>query len=77
VIRTLIATAAVAALAGGEDRTRLRPLPDAGKNMQTGPAVGQRIPDFSLPDQHGATRSLKDLRGPKGLMLAFVRSADW
>jgi hypothetical protein len=44
---------------------------------QTGPAVGAKVPDFSLPDQHGRTHSLRDLMGPKGLLLVFSRSAGW
>jgi peroxiredoxin len=43
----------------------------------TGPDPGQRIPDFSLRDQNGKFQSLKTLAGPNGLVLAFVRSADW
>ena len=42
-----------------------------------GPQVGATVPDFSLPDQHGVTRSLKSLMGPKGAILVFFRSADW
>ncbi len=42
-----------------------------------GPQVGAAVPDFSLPDQHGAMRSLKALMGPKGAILVFFRSADW
>ena len=42
-----------------------------------GPQVGAMVPDFSLPEQHGATRSLKSLMGPKGAILVFFRSADW
>ncbi len=42
-----------------------------------GPAVGAHVPDFALADQNGQTHSLKDLSGPKGLMLVFFRSADW
>ncbi len=42
-----------------------------------GPKVGEPVPDFNLPDQHGTTRSLKSLMGPKGLVLVFFRSADW
>lgn len=42
-----------------------------------GPQVGDRIPDFSLPDQHGQARTLSSLMGPKGLVLVFNRSADW
>ncbi len=42
-----------------------------------GPQVGERVPDFSLQDQHGETRTLQSIMGPKGAMLVFVRSADW
>jgi hypothetical protein len=43
----------------------------------TGPEPGERIPDFSLPDQAGVPRSLGNLTGPDGLLLVFHRSADW
>ncbi len=43
----------------------------------TGPEPGERIPDFSLPDQTGVSRSLANLAGPHGLFLVFHRSADW
>ena len=42
-----------------------------------GPQVGERVPDFSLKDQHGNARTLQSIMGPKGAMLVFVRSADW
>ena len=42
-----------------------------------GPQVGEKVPDFSLPDQHGQTRTLASLMGAKGLVLVFNRSADW
>ena len=42
-----------------------------------GPQVGERAPDFTLPDQHGQPRTLGSLMGPKGLVLVFNRSADW
>src|SRR6266853_2858179 len=45
--------------------------------QKVGPQVGTRVPDFSLPDQHGQTRTLQSLMGAKGLMLVFFRSADW
>jgi hypothetical protein len=44
---------------------------------QTGPKIGEKVPDFTLPDQRGKQRSLKELMGPSGLLLAFTRSADW
>ena len=43
----------------------------------TGPALGERIPDFALPDESGVLKSLPDLAGPNGLLLVFHRSADW
>ena len=42
-----------------------------------GPQVGERVPDFSLQDQHGKTWTLQSIMGPKGAMLVFMRSADW
>ena len=42
-----------------------------------GPQVGDVVPDFSLTDQTGAGRDLASLTGPNGLMLVFIRSADW
>jgi len=43
----------------------------------TGPAVGDRVPDFAAPDQAGRTQTLESVMGPKGAMLVFFRSADW
>ena len=42
-----------------------------------GPQVGERVPDFALPDQHGRTRTLDSIMGEKGAMILFHRSADW
>jgi hypothetical protein len=42
-----------------------------------GLAVGQRAPAFSAPDQFGREESLKSMKGPKGTVLLFFRSADW
>ena len=42
-----------------------------------GPQVGERVPDFSLPDQTGRVRNLESIMGPRGAMLVFLRSADW
>jgi hypothetical protein len=47
------------------------------RNVTSGIRMGQRAPDFSLRDQNGRLRSLHDVSGPKGLLLVFVRSADW
>ncbi len=48
-----------------------------GAEIPSGPAVGTRVPDFTLTDQDGRARSLASLMGKRGLMLYFVRSADW
>jgi hypothetical protein len=42
-----------------------------------GPRAGERVPEFTRPDQHGVERSLRSLFGPKGAVLVFFRSADW
>ena len=45
--------------------------------MSIGLAVGQKAPAFSLRDQSGRTQTLDTLRGPRGTVLLFFRSADW
>ena len=42
-----------------------------------GPQIGERVPDFRLPDQHGDDHTLESILGPNGAMLLFHRSADW
>jgi hypothetical protein len=46
-------------------------------DLKTGPKAGEKVPDFTLPDHTGKQWSLHNLMGPKGLLLVFVRSADW
>ena len=41
------------------------------------PAPGSRIPELRLPDQNGTLQTFESIRGPKGAMLVFYRSADW
>ena len=59
---------------GARAQTPTRTKIDVSK---LGPQVGERVPDFSLKDQHGKTWTLPSIMGPKGAMLVFVRSADW
>ncbi len=47
------------------------------EDLKTGPAIGERVPDFELEDQNGKQWGLKDLMGSNGLLLVFTRSADW
>lgn len=69
--------AAAGAFAQPAERPRVRPLPPASKDVKTGPDVGARLPAFRLKDQQGKPRDLKSLAGKNGLLLYFVRSADW
>jgi hypothetical protein len=46
-------------------------------DYRTGPAIGEKVPQFELRDQYGKNRRLDDLTGPHGLLLVFSRSADW
>jgi hypothetical protein len=39
--------------------------------------VGQKAPAFSARDQFGGEQTLEKLKGPKGTVLLFFRSADW
>src|SRR5689334_19205414 len=42
-----------------------------------GPDVGAKIPKFSAKDQNGVTQNFETVKGPKGAMIVFYRSADW
>ena len=61
-------------MAGGQGPQPARQAIDVSK---PGPQVGQPVPDFSLPDQTGRTRTLQSIMGPRGAMVVFLRSADW
>ena len=39
--------------------------------------VGRKAPPFSLRDQFGHEQTLESLKGPRGTVLLFFRSADW
>ncbi len=75
----LVAGVVCAALGQSTGATSQRPspqppLPDVQK---LGPQVGSPVPDFTLLDQKGQSRTLASIMGPKGLMLVFNRSAAW
>ncbi len=53
-------------------------LPLTAAPQELGPPIGAKVPDIGTPsDQTGTQRSLASLMGEKGLVLFFVRSADW
>ena len=67
-------------LAAGEPippELRARHVNATNDGYTTGPEPGQHVPDFTLPDQNGVLRSLKNLTGNNGLLLVFHRSAGW
>lgn len=51
--------------------------PAAGASQEVGLRVGDRAPEFTLQDQGGEPRSLRELLKPGPLVIVFYRSADW
>ena len=43
----------------------------------TGPEIGERLPDFVLPDAHGNHVDLHESRGDAKAVVVFYRSAVW
>lgn len=58
---------------GGAERPAWMDAPPTS----TGIAVGQKIPSFRAPDQNGRMQDFNAIRGPKGAVIMFNRSADW
>jgi len=54
-----------------------KPPADDGALPAVGLAIGQPAPAFSLRDQFGHEQSSSTLKGSKGTVLLFFRSADW
>ena len=51
--------------------------PASPLNPAPGPAIGTRIPEFGVPDHDGKVQTFDTVRGPKGAVIYFHRSADW
>lgn len=54
--------------------TRRMPATD---DFPTGPAVGETLPDFTLPDQHGKPVNFTKARQAKRALVVFQRSTRW
>jgi cytochrome oxidase Cu insertion factor (SCO1/SenC/PrrC family) len=54
-------------------QSRGRPAPEG----QSGLAVGEKAPRFTLKDQEGKERSLDELLQKGKVALVFYRSVDW
>ncbi|HXJ12412.1 MAG TPA: hypothetical protein VNH19_09075 [Candidatus Limnocylindrales bacterium] len=65
--------AGLSAVVSGQD--------NASTNQVLAPSVGLEIgqlaPTFALPDQFGRQHTNETLKGPKGTVILFFRSADW
>jgi len=64
---------ATAALAGAASIA----LAHVPAGMELGPKVGAKAPAFYVTSTTGETKTFADLKGSRGLVLVFVRSADW
>jgi len=51
--------------------------PRAEERQNVGPKVGEPAPAFRLPDQNGEPQTLDSIKGERGTILVFFRSADW
>jgi hypothetical protein len=60
-------------LSGGQEN----PSPNHTVPPSVGLEIGQQAPTFSLTDQFGHEQSNETLKGSKGTVLLFFRSADW
>src|SRR6266436_1555576 len=71
-IALLISVVLLAAASGQESR-----LSTGASAPPIGLEIGQRAPQFTLVDQFGHEQSNETLKGPKGTIVLFFRSADW
>ncbi|HEY7680144.1 MAG TPA: hypothetical protein VIC04_06445 [Terriglobia bacterium] len=65
------------AMAQGQAGAQARPAWMDAPPTSTGLAVGKKIPAFRATDQNGKTQDFNSIRGPKGAVIMFSRSADW
>lgn len=47
------------------------------EDFPTGPDVGELLPDFTLPDQHGNQVAFHTARGNDRAYLVFIRATSW
>jgi cytochrome oxidase Cu insertion factor (SCO1/SenC/PrrC family) len=69
----ILAFAAVAASGAGPQEAPGATVPIEKR----GPPLGAIAPEIRLQDQSGREQTLATLSGKNGLVLLFVRSADW
>lgn len=47
------------------------------QSISVGPEIGAKVSELNVVDNSGVNKRLNDLRGQKGLVIVFFRSADW
>ena len=74
----LLGLAAFASTAAGQPQQRYAPqrYPDT-PDFPTGPAIGERLPDFTLTNQRGEAVDFHADRGTHKAAVVFQRSAVW
>lgn len=82
IVRIAAMALALSAFCGGVSMAQEKQA-SAPASTPIGLTVGAKAPEFSLPDQFGHiqtlghTESNETLKGSKGTVLLFFRSADW
>ena len=69
----ILLLAGLCALSSGQEN----PSTNRDLALSVGLEIGQQAPAFALRDQFGYERSDQTLKGSKGTVLLFFRSADW
>jgi cytochrome oxidase Cu insertion factor (SCO1/SenC/PrrC family) len=65
--------AGLSAVVSGQDN----PSANHALAPSVGLEIGQQAPPFALPDQFGHQHTNETLKGSKGAVILFFRSADW
>ncbi len=65
--------AGLSAVASGQENTST----NHALAPSVGLEIGQQAPAFALRDQFGHEHTNETLKGPKGTVILFFRSADW
>ena len=71
-----VALAVIAGPAAGQARHPAQRIPET-QDFPTGPAIGERLPDFTLPNQRGEAVDFHADRGGQKAAVVFQRSAVW
>lgn len=72
----LLSLAMIAGQTAGQQRHPAQRIPET-QEFPTGPAIGERLPDFTLRNQRGETIDFHADRGGHKAAVLFQRSAVW